>query len=44
MKCLICKEGEYAPGLVTVVLTKNESTLVIKAVPDETIEMLERTL
>jgi len=35
MKCLICKEGEYAPGLVTVVLTKNESTLVIKTVPAE---------
>lgn len=35
MKCLICKEGEYAPGLVTVVLTKKECTLIIKAVPAE---------
>lgn len=35
MRCLICKEGEYALGLVTVVLTKNDSTLIIKAVPAE---------
>jgi YgiT-type zinc finger domain-containing protein len=35
MKCLICKEGEYAPGFVTVVLTQKECTLIIKAVPAE---------
>jgi len=35
MKCLICKEGEYAPGLVTVVLTKNEFTVVNKALRAE---------
>ena len=33
MKCVICKEGEYIAGLVTVVLTRDESTVVIKKVP-----------
>lgn len=33
MKCVICKEGEYRAGLVTVVLTRDESTVVIKKVP-----------
>lgn len=33
MKCVICKEGEYKPGLATVVLTRDESTVVIKKVP-----------
>lgn len=29
MKCVICKEGEYKAGLVTVVLTRDESTVVL---------------
>lgn len=33
MKCVICREGEYRAGLVTVVLTRDESTVVIKKVP-----------
>jgi YgiT-type zinc finger domain-containing protein len=33
MKCVICKEGEYRAGFVTVVLTRDESTVVIKKVP-----------
>lgn len=33
MRCVICKEGEYNAGMVTMVLTRNESTIVIKKVP-----------
>jgi YgiT-type zinc finger domain-containing protein len=33
MNCIICKAGEYKAGLVTVVLTREESTVVIKKVP-----------
>ena len=33
MKCVICKEGEYKEGMVTVVVTRDESTVVIKKVP-----------
>jgi YgiT-type zinc finger domain-containing protein len=33
MKCVLCKEGRYGQGFVTVVLTKEESTVIIKAVP-----------
>ncbi len=32
MECVICKEGEYKAGMVTVVLTRDESTVVIKKV------------
>ncbi|OHE67971.1 MAG: hypothetical protein A2413_06940 [Treponema sp. RIFOXYC1_FULL_61_9] len=33
MKCVICKDGEYKAGMVTVVLIRDESTVVIKKVP-----------
>ncbi len=33
MTCAICKTGEYKDGYTTVVLTKNESTIIIKQVP-----------
>ena len=33
MKCVICKNGETAPGYATVTLERNESVIVFKEVP-----------
>ena len=33
MNCPICKTGKMAPGFATVVLTRGDSTVVIKEVP-----------
>jgi YgiT-type zinc finger domain-containing protein len=33
VKCAICKQGETAPGIATVVLTRGETTVVVKQVP-----------
>ncbi|NBC33272.1 MAG: YgiT-type zinc finger protein [Alphaproteobacteria bacterium] len=33
MKCVLCKQGDTASGLATVVLTRGESTVVLKNVP-----------
>ncbi len=33
MKCVICQQGETAPGLVTVTLERGDTTLVFKSVP-----------
>ena len=33
MKCVICKRGETRPGVATVTLTRDGTTLVIKSVP-----------
>ncbi|TFG83373.1 MAG: type II toxin-antitoxin system MqsA family antitoxin [Spirochaetales bacterium] len=33
MNCVICKEGLYMDGLTTVVLTKGDSSIIIKGVP-----------
>jgi YgiT-type zinc finger domain-containing protein len=33
MKCFICRYGEPTPGFATVVMTRNESVLVLKGVP-----------
>ena len=33
MICAICKTGQYKEGLTTVVLTKNDSAVIIKQVP-----------
>ena len=38
MKCVICKQGETAPGLTTVTMTRGESTIVIKNVPADICE------
>lgn len=35
MKCVICKHGETAPGLVTVSLQRKETTVIFKNVPAE---------
>jgi YgiT-type zinc finger domain-containing protein len=35
MKCVICKHGETAPGLVTVTLQRKETTVIFKNVPAE---------
>ncbi len=35
MKCVICKHGETAPGLVTVTLQRKETTVIFKSVPAE---------
>ena len=35
MNCPTCKNGETAEGLVTVTLTRGETTVLIKAVPAE---------
>lgn len=35
MTCVICKAGETAPGMATVVLQRGEATIVIKGVPAE---------
>lgn len=33
MTCVICKQGETAPGLATVTLQRSESTIIFKQVP-----------
>lgn len=33
MKCVVCKQGETAPGKATMTLERNRSTLVFKHVP-----------
>jgi YgiT-type zinc finger domain-containing protein len=33
MKCVVCKQGETAPGKATVTLERSGSTLVFKQVP-----------
>ena len=38
MKCLLCKQGETAPGKVTVVLQRDESSVLIKEVPADVCE------
>ncbi|HEX4796147.1 MAG TPA: type II toxin-antitoxin system MqsA family antitoxin [Humisphaera sp.] len=38
MKCVICKHGETAPGLVTITLERGGTTIVIKGVPAEVCE------
>lgn len=38
MKCLICKHGETNPGVVTVTLERDGSTLVFKEVEAEVCE------
>lgn len=35
MKCAICRNGYTEPGYATVVLEKDQTTLVIKSVPAE---------
>jgi YgiT-type zinc finger domain-containing protein len=35
MKCVICREGQTAPGQVTVTLQRGESTIIFKNVPAE---------
>ena len=34
MICVICKTGHYNEGFTTVVLTKGESVIIIKQVPE----------
>lgn len=38
MNCVICKLGETSEGRVTVTLTRNELTIVIKHVPAQVCE------
>jgi len=33
MKCVICKHGEIAKGTTTVVLNRDETTVILKQVP-----------
>ena len=35
MKCSICRQGETYPGLTTVTLTRDDTTIIIKGVPAE---------
>ncbi len=35
MKCVICKQGEVAPGTATVTLRRGECILIFKDVPAE---------
>ena len=35
MKCAICRNGETEKGFSTIVLEKNDTTLVFKCVPSE---------
>ncbi|MDZ8084457.1 MAG: type II toxin-antitoxin system MqsA family antitoxin [Nostoc sp. DedQUE12b] len=35
MKCIICKHGETKPGLITVILERDECIIVLKKVPAE---------
>jgi YgiT-type zinc finger domain-containing protein len=38
MKCVICKQGETAPGKATVTLQRGQSTIIFKSVPAEVCE------
>ena len=35
MKCVICRNGETAPGYTTITLERKSTTLVFKSVPAE---------
>ncbi len=35
MKCVICKNGETEPGTTTILLERDNTTIVIKLVPAE---------
>jgi YgiT-type zinc finger domain-containing protein len=35
MKCVICREGQTAPGQATVTLPRHETTIIFKDVPAE---------
>ncbi len=35
MKCALCKQGDTAPGVVTVTLQRNGAVIIIKDVPAE---------
>ncbi|MBM4274668.1 MAG: type II toxin-antitoxin system MqsA family antitoxin [Deltaproteobacteria bacterium] len=38
MKCVICRQGETSPGLVTVPLQRGETTVIFKEVPADVCE------
>ncbi len=38
MKCVICKVGETAEGVVSVTLNRGETTVIIKGVPAQVCE------
>jgi YgiT-type zinc finger domain-containing protein len=38
MECVICKQGATHPGEVTVTLTRDESTIIVKRVPADVCE------
>ncbi len=38
MKCVICKNGDTNPGMVTVPLQRNETTIIFKHVPADVCE------
>ena len=38
MKCVICKQGDTAPGQVTVALERGATTVIVKGVPGEVCE------
>ena len=33
MRCVICKHGEALPGTVTITLSRDDTTIVVKGVP-----------
>lgn len=39
MKCAMCKRGETTPGVTSVLLTRDDFTLVIRDVPAEICEI-----
>lgn len=38
MKCILCRQGETKPGLVTVTLQRGASTIILKDVPADVCE------
>ncbi len=38
MKCVICKQGETHPGETTVILTRGDTTVIVKGVPADICE------
>jgi YgiT-type zinc finger domain-containing protein len=38
MKCALCRQGSTSPGLVTVLLQRGETTVIVKQVPAEICE------
>jgi YgiT-type zinc finger domain-containing protein len=44
MRCVICKEGDTAPGRVTVTLQRGDTVIIVRDVPAARLPELRRVL